>query len=197
MSIATLPLHDFASRTSHSPPLLTAEEFAELYDGQRVELVNGIVEELPIPKSFLHGVACINAGAAFRAYAKAQDCGVVAGNESWMRTTRSPDSIRGPDVMYVSYTRKSKGTLTNEMIDVSPEVVVEVKSPSDSWPKMLVKANEYLAADVLAVVLINPETRSAMICRSGVSAYKLQATDELALPEILPGFSVNVGSLFE
>jgi len=196
MNIATLP---------HTPFLqpfpkdcrLTAEEFAERFDGQRVELVRGLVEEVPMPKSFLHGVACINAGMALKAYAKAHDCGAVAGNDSWMRTTRSPDSVRGPDVMYVSYLRKPKGTLTNDMIDVSPEIVVEVKSPSDSWSSMLAKANEYLAADVLAVVLINPETLSLTVCRPSVSPKKLEGDNDLTLPDILPGFIVNVGSLFE
>jgi Uma2 family endonuclease len=177
-------------------PLLTAEEFVERYEGQRVELVRGVVEELPMPWNN-HGFICWEIALALGAYIKAHDLGRISTNDSWMRTRRNPDTVRGPDVGYFSYARQPKGPVPEGFLERSPELVVEVKSPSDSWPKILAKANEYLAADVLAVVLLDPETHSATVCRPGVPPAKLEPKDALTLPELLPGFTVIVGSLFQ
>ena len=196
VSMSTAILPSFA-RQGSAPgvPLLTAEEFVARYEGQRVELVRGIVEELPMPWNN-HGFVCGEITWAISAFVKARDLGRVSTNDSWMRTRRMPDTVRGPDVGYFSYARQPKGPVPEGFLELSPELVVEVKSPSDSWPKIFAKANEYLTADVLIVVLLDPATRSATVCRAGVPPEKLAGTEELTFPDLLPGFTVTIGSLF-
>jgi len=177
-------------------PLLTAEEFISRFDGQQVELAKGIVEELDMPKSGLHGKACARMTVQLTLFADKLDCGHVIANDTWIRTVRSPDSVRGPDVFYISYTRQPKGTLSDEMIEAIPELVVEVRSPSDPWSKVLTKTLEYLDSKVTVVVILDPATKSAIIYRENEAPKTFAPEQDLVVPDILPGFAVNVGSLF-
>jgi Uma2 family endonuclease len=179
-----------------SVPLLTAEEFAERYDGQRVELVKGIVEELPMPKSRLHGKACIRFGAALLAWADERDCGHVMSNDTWIRTTRAPDSVRGPDLFYIGYEKIAKDDRSDELTQQAPDLVAEVKSPSDSWTQINAKTREYLQSKIPVVVILDPVTKSAMVYRDNEPPVTFAAKDDLVVSEVLPGFAVNVGSLF-
>lgn len=77
-----------------------------------------------------------------------------------------------------------------------PELVIEVRSPSDRWSQLFTKVGEYLAAGVTAVVAIDPNTETASVYReSGQQIFT--TTDELALPDVLPGFAVPVARFFE
>ena len=77
-----------------------------------------------------------------------------------------------------------------------PELIVEVKSPTDRWGDLFVKVGEYLKAGVLVVVLLDPISRSVSIYRDEARQEILGEADTLVLPDILPGFSVPVARLF-
>jgi Uma2 family endonuclease len=81
---------------------------------------------------------------------------------------------------------------------VVPELIVEVRSPSDRWSKVLEKVTEYLKAGVVAVIVVDPQSLSVQVHRdTDQMPQTLRDTDELALPDLLPGFSVPVKRLFE
>jgi Uma2 family endonuclease len=78
-----------------------------------------------------------------------------------------------------------------------PELVIEVRSPSDRWPNLLAKVAEYLEVGVLAVVVFDEASETALLQLADAMPRRLGADDELALPEILPGFAVAVRAFFE
>jgi Uma2 family endonuclease len=81
---------------------------------------------------------------------------------------------------------------------VVPELIVEVRSPSDRWSKVLEKVTEYLKAGVVAVIVVDPQSLSVQVHRdTDQMPQTLRDTDELALLDLLPGFSVPVKRLFE
>ena len=87
-------------------PLMTADEFlAKHIDDRFVELVNGQVVAIPMPR-FEHGEVCMNAGAIIREYVKKNWLGRVMGNDTFVKT--SEESVRGADVFFLSYTRFPK-----------------------------------------------------------------------------------------
>jgi len=180
-----------------SPPrLLTAEEFCDLFDGQKVELVRGIVEDVEMPKTGLHGKVCLRLGTAILNYADERDCGHVMSNDTWIRTTRDPDSVRGPDLFFISYAQQPKGSVTEEMITGTPELVVEVSSPSDVKSKSLAKILEYFDAGVKVVIQVEPSTKSVVVYRPDATATTFAVGQSLEIPDVLPGFAVPVAKLF-
>jgi Uma2 family endonuclease len=183
--------------TNAAPPkLLTAEEYAVLPDdGRRTELVKGVVVEMPQP-GFRHGKICNRVGRIIGNYADEHDLGHVLNNDSGVVTRRGPDTVRGPDVSYYSFTRVPKDESPESYPSVPPELVFEVKSPSNRVIDMTNKANEYLTAGVLIVCILDPETESIGVFTSDELPRRYSNGDELTLPGVLPDFRVPVRQFF-
>jgi Uma2 family endonuclease len=177
--------------------LMTAEEFGSTDDGGLLtELVRGKVVAMNMPGS-LHGLICGNAYFILRQFADQYDLGRVLVNDTGVITERNPDTVRGADVAFYSYSRYPKGPLPQGYLGVAPEIVFEVRSPSDRWPRILQKVAEYLAAGVSAVLVIDPSSRSLHVYRVETPPRILAEKDELLLPELHPEFRVAVGRFLE
>jgi Uma2 family endonuclease len=177
--------------------LLTGEQFLALSDdGKRTELVNGKVIEMP-PPGILHGYVAANIGGILREFVRAHGLGRVIGNDSGVITRRQPDNVRGPDVSYFSYARLPKGPIPEGYASVMPELVFEVKSPSDRWSAITTKAGEYLNAGVVCVCVVDPETESVAVYLENELPRRHTSEEELTLPEVLPGFAAVIRQFFE
>ena len=178
-------------------PLITAEEFGNRPDGgSREELVRGRIVLSPPPNRG-HGFTCIEVGFHLRLYLEDHRLGRVYGNDAGIVVGRDPDTVRGADVAYYSYARLPQGSRSTSYGPEIPELVFEVKSPSDRWPKILAKVAEYLNAGVLFVTVLDPDQQTAVVYGSEGPPRSLGRDDELTYPDVLPGFSVTVGRLFE
>lgn len=180
-----------------TPALLTAEEFFRLYEDENVELVNGIVVENEMPPSPRHGKVCAKATFLIASHVYAHDLGHVMSNDSAVILTRDPDTVRGADVSFYSYARLPKGDVPEGLLPAVPELVVEIRSPSNTWPKLLFKRDQYLAGGVRVVVVLEPEKSTATVYRSGENPEPISGDTPLALPDVLPGFAVPVRRFFE
>ncbi|HET6575817.1 MAG TPA: Uma2 family endonuclease [Fimbriiglobus sp.] len=179
-----------------SETLLTAEQYAGLPDdGRATELVKGKVVDMPSPKPE-HGYYCANIVSALQEHVRPRDLGRVVSNDSGVVTTRGPDSVRGPDVAYYSYERVPKGPLPKGYWP-APELVFEVRSPSDRLSDLYAKISEYIKAGVKVVCLVDPDKATVLIYPGEEFLRMLGATDDLTLSEVLPEFRVPVRQLFE
>lgn len=178
--------------------LLTAEQYGELPDlGFPSELVRGRIVPMnqPYPR---HGEICAEIARLVANHAKQNQLGRVTTNDSGIITERSPDTVRGADVAYYSYERVAKGPLPRrKYLEVVPELVFEVRSPSDRWSEILAKVAEYLKAGVQIVCIVDEETETVEIRSPDRPAQVLSRDDELAFNQILPGFGVVLRQLFE
>ena len=183
--------------TPFPKPRMTLEECFEKHDGDRVEFLFGQVVELPMPQR-KHGNVCFATAFHLGQHVIPNDLGRIATNDSFVRspTPGDPTRVRGADICYFSYARIPKEVELDSRMDVSPELIVEVKSPSELWTEVFAKVEEYLANGVLAVVVLDPDRRTASVCRPGVDQQDFQPGDTLTLPDVLPGFTVPVGRLF-
>src|SRR5262249_17022218 len=112
-------------------------------------------------------------------------------------TERDPDSMRGADVAFYSYSRIPKGPFPQHAyLTVVPELVFEVFSPSDRWPKVLAKVAEYLNAGVTVVCVVDPDSQTVQVYRDALPQ-TLHGDDELTIPDVLPGFRTPVRRFFE
>jgi Uma2 family endonuclease len=182
--------------TPAAPPLLTADEFADRFSSDPlVELIDGVVERLPMPGS-PHGYVALNAGGLVRQHVRASGLGRVFGCDTFVRTGTAPDRVRGADVSAQSYARLPKGEPLPKVLD-RPERVMEVVSPSDRPGRPADKIREYLAAGVVVVVVLDPTAESAAVYRPDERPQTRHNGDDLALPDVLPGFAVPVAAFFE
>ncbi len=180
-----------------TPVLLTAEEYAPRPDpGHPEELVKGKIVPMPQPNR-RHGQICAQTVYLFRRFLEGNDLGHLLSNDAGVITRRNPDTVRGADIAFYSYSRLPKGPLPASYGPEVPELVVEVRSPSDRWSDILIKVGEYLDAGVLIVVVLDDEPQKALFYSADRMPRILGAADELTVPEILPGFAVAVGRFFE
>jgi Uma2 family endonuclease len=177
--------------------LLTAEDYFQLPDtGQPTELVRGrvVTMNLPTPR---HGQICLKVGRLLGNYAEDHDLGHVVSNDSGILTDREPDTVRGGDLAFYSYAKVPKGPLPQGYLNAVPELVVEVRSRTDLWKKVIAKVAEYLQAGVLTVCVLDEQTCTAQLFFAEELPRTLTDSDELTFGEIVPGFRVVVGRLFE
>lgn len=175
--------------------LLTFREFEQMTFERPTELVRGEIVEYDMPTS-QHGAVCIAISALLYVWAKAGNHGVVFGNDSHVLVDRDPDSVRGPDAAFIRRERLPDGKLPPGTLEISPDLVIEVVSPSDRWSDIFDKIGEYLAAGVSEVWIIDPAKRSLSIHQPNHPVLRFGESDTLAHRELLPGFTCPVAELF-
>ncbi len=177
--------------------LLTAEEYANLPDtGVPTELVRGRVIEMNVPAP-RHGEICCKVARIIGNHADEHGLGRVVVNDSGVITEHDPDTLRGADAAFYSYDRVPRGPLPAGYLAVVPELVFEVRSPTDRWQRLFAKAAEYLEAGVSVVCLLDQMSERVLVCRAEEAPITLQGDDELHLPNILGDFRVPVRRFFE
>jgi Uma2 family endonuclease len=124
------------------------------------------------------------------------DLGWVTINDTGIVTERGPDTVRGADVAFHSYTRIPKGQRPEGYPEVAPDLVFEGRSPTDRWRDLSEKAYEYLAAGVTIVCILDPAHRTITVLRDEQPPLTLLPDADLTFPDLLPGFAVRVERFF-
>jgi Uma2 family endonuclease len=176
--------------------LLTAEEYGLLPDeGQPTELVRGRV----VPRAFTtprRGYHCAEVVCILGEFVEEHDLGRVCNNFGVV-TERDPDTVRAADVAYYSFDRLPRGPLPEGYAEVAPDVVFEIRSPSDRWAHTHAKVSEYLNAGVQVVCVHDVQSRTLLLYRPDEVPVLLEEPGELALPEVHADFRAPVARLFE
>jgi Uma2 family endonuclease len=175
--------------------LLSLADYGALpEDGKRYELVEGELVELTFPnwkhsriKSFLN--------VEFGVYLRSNPIGTSV-TEAGFVLSRDPDTLRGPDVSFVSKERiaASGGA---RWLEGAPNLAVEILSPSNARTEIRAKVADYLRAGAEVVWVIDPERRAVEIFDSSGNQQTLTEDDQLTAPTLLPGFSVSVRALLD
>lgn len=178
-----------------TPPKMTVEDFFKFHGNEsNVDLIRGQIVRYPMP-GVRHGLVCLNAGGIIRDFVRAHKLGRTLGNDTLIRITT--DTALGADVAYVSYAKLPPGPSPEGMLEVAPDLVVEVRSPSDLWTAALGKMLDYIRVGVPVVVILDPKTESASVFRPGDRQDVFEKDETLTLPDVLPGFEVPVAHFFE
>ncbi len=179
-----------------SATLLTADDLLRLdTQGVRGELIQGVFCEMSKP-SWRHGQLALRLGAQLLSHVDARKLGTVA-SEIGVLLERDPDTVRAPDVAYISYSRLPKGRALDRYDESVPELVVEVVSPSDRLAAVREKARMWLSFGVQLVWVVFPDARTVEAYSAGLdTAETLTEADSLDGGSVLPGFTYPLSHLF-
>ena len=181
------------SYVTASDHLVTATDLAILpEDGHRYELVRGCLVRDQAP-GFEHSTIVANLCYHLKAWSLQSKTGVV-GSDGGFKLQSDPDTVRAPDVAFISHERlpvKPTG-----FMDGAPDLAVEVVSPNDRMGDVLDKVRDYFDAGVWQVWVVVPTNRTVMIHRSLQDATVLNENDIIAGDGILSGLELPVADIF-
>jgi Uma2 family endonuclease len=135
-------------------------------------------------------------GARLSAFVETGGLGRVYAAETGYLLRRTPDTVRAPDVSFVSRDRPAGVRAPRGFIAGAPDLAVEVRSPDDSLAKLRAKATEYLEAGARLVWIIDRRTRKAYVYRPGQAPATMSMHDVFDGEDVLPGFEIPVARLF-
>ena len=134
-------------------------------------------------------------GARLRNFVVENQLGWVFGSDAGFQCfPDDPDKVRKPDVSFVAKEKLPNGP-TDGHLRITPNLAIEVASANDLLRDSDRKVEEYLAAGVRSVWLINPNVRVVQVIRADGTFLRLHDSDELTEPDILPGFCCHVRDL--
>jgi Uma2 family endonuclease len=174
----------------------TDEAFMALSkDGHRYELVDG--EILDMGNSGMeHGGIGSLLGGVLAIYVRQQKLGVVC--DSSTAFTLKNGNKRSPDVSFVSRERlKGLKRPPRGFFQGSPDLAVEILSPSNTIEEIHDKIVEYFENDTRLVWVIHPDEKYLLVYHSPEPDRFLRSSDHLDGESVVPGFSMAVSELFE
>jgi Uma2 family endonuclease len=174
--------------------LITVEEFEKSPNSEHRELVRGEVIDT-LPSGAQAGVVTATVAMLLRDWAKRGSGGNV-GVKAGFVLSRDPDTVRGPDVYYITANRGSWGGTPEGFWTLAPDLAIEIISPSETADEVQQKIDDFLAAGTPLVWVVYPRTEVVVVYAAGGMARTYRGEDVIEHPDVLPGFSCKVADLF-
>lgn len=175
--------------------LMTAEEFlVSSSDFGRAELIDGRIEPMS-PEGYGHGRVVARLSRILDAYVEQHGLGAVCGGDVGFVISRSPDTVRAPDVSFISTSRLPPAD-SMKYVDGPPDLAIEVVSPSDRKAVVRAKAETWIGAGIRMAWIVDPTAKNVAIHQAGEPVKALGETELLEADHVLPGFSCVVSRLF-
>jgi Uma2 family endonuclease len=163
-------------------------------DGLLCELVDGVLVEKAM--GWYESRLAVLLGHYLEDYLEQHDLGLVTGEAGMIRTR--PGRVRMPGVAFFSWGQFSDRTLpAGQILGRTPDLAVEVLSPSNTEGEMERKRRECFAGGARLFWQVYPATRRVRVY-SAVDRFEEVGEDgTLTGDPVLPGFTLSVRRWFE
>ena len=177
-------------------PKLTFEQFRQLpSDGKRYELVRGGVHVTPAPAT-RHQAIVQNLSGNLWPHVIKNHLGEV-----WtapLDVRLSGETALQPDLVFISNARA--GIIQENWIEGSPDLAVEVLSPSTAGHDRATKLPIYAEAHVPEVWFLDPKAKTVEVLTLQGAKYLVEATyagHHVLTSNLFPGWQLSLDDLFD
>jgi len=175
--------------------LLEPEELLRMPDGERFELIDGVLKEKPMGAE--SDSIAIGIGSLLTAFVKAGKLGLTFGAQTGYQCFPGrPRRVRMPDASFVAKGRLPGDKAPKGYIAIAPDLAVEVVSPGEFAEELSEKLADYRSAGIRLVWVVSPATRTVQIRRADGTLVELDEAGTLSGEDVLPGFTCTVAELF-
>jgi Uma2 family endonuclease len=176
--------------------LMTAEEFEQLPDdGKRYELIDGELREMA-PTVNWHGEVVSNLVIRLGGYVQAHGLGRVSCGEILYIVRRNPDRVRASDIAFLRQDRVPPLEARQHIMEVIPDLVVEILSKHDTIEAVSDKIDDWLHAGVQMLWIVDPFRHTVTIYQPGRDPSLLGEHGILEGDPVVPGFRCPVAEIF-
>ncbi len=186
---------DFWKMSATVPPLTANELFQRPEDGFRYELIKGELRRMT-PAGDEHGRVGMRLSWRLAQFVETHGLGAVYLAETGFKIASNPDTVRAPDVAFVTQARLDAMGEVKGYRPEAPALAVEVVSPRDTYSEVAEKAMEWLEAGTSIVLVVDPSKRTVTQYRSLSDIVILHEPAILDLGEVVDGFQVPIRELF-
>ena len=165
-------------------------------DGYRYELIRGELKKMS-PAGNYHGRLASNVNVPLGGYVRTNDLGRTYVADTGYLISSDPDTVRAPDVAFISRERLEEIGETDGYWPGAPDLVVEVISPNDRYTEVEEKVAEWLEAGAGMVIVVNPRRRSVRVHRSLSDVIDLAEGDVIDGADVVPGWTLPISEIFE
>src|SRR5260370_36810819 len=145
---------------------VAADELLEMQDdGHCYEVVKGELRMAPPPGSE-HGEVTMNLAGPLYQHVKKNNLGVVYAAETGFKLESNPDTVPAPDVAFVRIESVQQTGRLPGYRSGSPDLAVEVLSPSDRESRVAETVSEWLEAGARMVWRVSPKLHARAVSRA-------------------------------
>ena len=179
-----------------NPKLLTYDDYAKLTppDSGNYELHNGNIIYMPTPTGY-HQTISMNLSASIWQHIRSRQLGRVLAAP--MDTIFSPHDTLQPDLLFVS---KEREHIIKKQVEGVPDLVVEIKSPSNSVTDMSYKKHVYESTGVKEYWLILPDKQTLIQYENidnELVRLNVLTRENILKSFVIEGFEIPVKDIFE
>jgi Uma2 family endonuclease len=177
--------------------LLTADDLLRMPDdGFRYELIDGELRKMA-PTGSRHGRVVLNVTTPLDQFVRENDLGVVFAAETGFKLRADPDTVRAPDVAFVTKQHFAQVGDVTGYWPGAPDLAIEVLSPGDRFSEVEEKVFDWLDAGTRLVIVLDPRKRTGTAYRSRSNIRVYTDTETLDASDVVPRWTFAVALAFD
>ena len=175
---------------------VTADDLLRLpNDGNRYELVAGELRMMS-PSGWKHGEVVANLHGILWQHVRHNRLGKMFGAETGFLITRDPDTVRAPDIAFISQENLPEEEPAEAYWPHATDLVVEVVSPRDTTGDVDDKIRAWLDAGTQLVWVVDPKLQTVTSYQPDTNVKLKAAGQHLDGGDVVVGFSCAIDEIF-
>jgi len=143
-----------------------------------------------------HGEVETNLTALLHTHVRPHGLGRVSCGEVLYIVRRNPDRARAADIAFIRQERVPSLEARQHIMEVIPDLVVEILSKSDTIEEISAKIDDWLGAGVQMLWIVDPFRRTVTIYQPGCDPMMLGEHAVLEGDPVVAGFRCPVTEIF-
>ena len=148
------------------------------------------------PAGNVHGRVTSNIHWRLAQHVHENQLGTFYAAETGFVIEQNPDSVRAPDVTFVSASRLAGVEDTSGYLRLAPDFVAEIVSPGETFSQVEDKSLSWLSVGVRMVLVADPGTKTFQVYRSAKEIAVLSIGDVLHADDVVSGWKLPVKDAF-
>ena len=148
------------------------------------------------PAGGRHGKVAMRIGKLLSVHVDEKQLGVTFAAETGFLIATNPDTVRAPDVAFLSTEKWESVKDEIGYLPIAPDLVVEVVSPNDASTAIEAKAQMWLESGVQLVMVVDPEVQTVRVYRDTSRIDVLHLGDTLDAGDVITGWKLDVDKVF-
>ena len=169
------------------------KHFQQQHPNHRLELVDGAIIVMS-PSGYESDEVAAEIVAQLRNWVRPRKLGRVTASSAGFRLPNADADVRAPDASFVKAARLKR--TTEDFANLVPDLIFEVRPKTDDLDALSTKIRQFLELGTSVGALVDCRTQTIEVYRNQAEPVTLGNGDRFTVPELLPGWEMEVSSIW-